>query len=172
MVSNSPNHWACSSTMSLLLQSREPRSRPCHQRKQILPWPASQPASQLATTILFLTENHRDESEIVSVHAGGAEDIEEAVKAARAAFPAWRDVPATKRGALLLKLADLVEQHEEVLATIETWNNGVCLKTRMKWSAELTANTGMPISRKADIGELTAVSRYYAGYADKSFGQG
>jgi aldehyde dehydrogenase (NAD(P)+) len=31
---------------------------------------------------------------------------------------------ATERGALMLKLADLIEQHKETLATIETWDNG------------------------------------------------
>lgn len=48
------------------------------------------------------------------------------MKAARAAFlnPAWCDISPAERGQLLYKLADLVQQHEEQLATIETWDMG------------------------------------------------
>ncbi len=49
-----------------------------------------------------------------------------AVEAARKALkdPSWKQLPATDRGHLMLKLADLIEQHKETLATIETWDNG------------------------------------------------
>lgn len=68
----------------------------------------------------------RNETEITSVYAAGEEDIDIAVKAARKALkdPSWKLLPATDRGVLLLKLADLIEQHKETLATIETWDNG------------------------------------------------
>jgi aldehyde dehydrogenase (NAD+) len=67
-----------------------------------------------------------DESEITSVYAAGEEDIDIAVKAARKALkdPSWKQLPATDRGNLMLKLADLIEEHKETLATIETWDNG------------------------------------------------
>lgn len=67
-----------------------------------------------------------DESEITSVHAAGEEDVKIAVAAARKALkdPSWKQLPATDRGRLMLKLADLIEQHKETLATIETWDNG------------------------------------------------
>lgn len=67
-----------------------------------------------------------NETEITSVYAAGEEDIDIAVKAARKALkdPSWKLLPATDRGVLLLKLADLIEQHKETLATIETWDNG------------------------------------------------
>ena len=67
-----------------------------------------------------------DESEIASVHAATTEDVDKAVAAARKAFkdPSWRDMPGTERGDLLYKLSQLVEQHKETLATIETWDNG------------------------------------------------
>jgi aldehyde dehydrogenase (NAD(P)+) len=60
------------------------------------------------------------------VYAAGEEDIDIAVKAARKALkdPSWKLLPATDRGTLMLKLADLIEQHKETLATIETWDNG------------------------------------------------
>lgn len=67
-----------------------------------------------------------DESEIASVYAAGEEDVDIAVKAARKALkdPSWKSLPGTDRGRLMSKLADLVEEHKETLATIETWDNG------------------------------------------------
>jgi aldehyde dehydrogenase (NAD(P)+) len=67
-----------------------------------------------------------DESEIASVYAASAEDVDKAVAAARKAFndPSWRDMPGTERGDLMFKLVQLIEEHKEVLATIETWDNG------------------------------------------------
>jgi acyl-CoA reductase-like NAD-dependent aldehyde dehydrogenase len=69
-----------------------------------------------------------DESEITSVYAASADDVDKAVIAARTAFndPSWRDISGTERGDLLFKLAALIDQHKEVLATIETWDNGSC----------------------------------------------
>lgn len=60
------------------------------------------------------------------MYAAGEEDVDTAVKAARKALKdsSWKQLPGTDRGALMLKLADLIEQHKETLATIETWDNG------------------------------------------------
>lgn len=60
------------------------------------------------------------------MYSAGAEDVDIAVKAARKAFkdPSYRDLPGTDRGKLMAKLSDLVEQHAETLASIETWDNG------------------------------------------------
>lgn len=68
----------------------------------------------------------RNEAEITSVYAAGEEDVNIAVAAAHKALkdPSWKQLPATDRGTLMLKLADLIEQHKETLATIETWDNG------------------------------------------------
>lgn len=76
-----------------------------------------------------LTQAYSDEKEITSVHAAGPEDVDAAVKAARKAFkdPSWRDMSGTERGDLLYKLSQLVEQHRETLATIETWDNGMLI---------------------------------------------
>lgn len=53
------------------------------------------------------------------------------------------------------KLADLVDAATNELATIDTWNNGKRFA-----------------SAQGDVGELTGVLRYYAGFADKQYGQG
>jgi aldehyde dehydrogenase (NAD+) len=45
-------------------------------------------------------------------------DVDAAVDAAEKALPAWKKVPAKARRALLLKFADLVEQHTEPLMVL------------------------------------------------------
>jgi aldehyde dehydrogenase (NAD(P)+) len=69
--------------------------------------------------------NPTDESEITSVHAAEPEDVDKAVAAARAAFNGpWRDMDTSARGGLIHKLGQLIEENKELLATIETWDNG------------------------------------------------
>lgn len=59
------------------------------------------------------------------MHAAGAEDIDDAVKAARAAFRGpWSSINGTERGELMRRLATLAEEVSETFATIDTWNNG------------------------------------------------
>ncbi|WP_298234758.1 aldehyde dehydrogenase [uncultured Azohydromonas sp.] len=52
------------------------------------------------------------------------EDIERALDAAHAAKAAWGRTSPTERSAVLLKIADRMEQNLELLATAETWDNG------------------------------------------------
>ena len=60
------------------------------------------------------------------MEAASKEDVDIAVAAARKAFKhsSWRDITPQDRGELIYKLASLVDQHKETLATIETWDNG------------------------------------------------
>lgn len=103
------------------------------------------------------TINPADESEIASVFAAGLEDVDEAVKAARRALrnPSWKEMQATERGSLLYKFAELIERHRDVLATIETWDNG----------------KPYSVSYNDDLAEVISCIRYYAGWADKVHGQ-
>lgn len=55
----------------------------------------------------------------------------------------------------MFKLAALVDQHKETLATIETWDNG------KPYQVALTE----------DLAEVAGCLKYYAGYADKIHGQ-
>ena len=91
------------------------------------------------------------------MYAAGEEDIDVAVQAARTAFrdPSWKHLSGTDRGRVMLQLAELVEQHKETLATIETWDNG-------KPYGE---------SLNGDVQEVLHTLRYYAGWADKIHGQ-
>lgn len=54
-------------------------------------------------------------------------DVDDAVRAAKAAFPAWSRMPAAERSNLLLKLADLIEQNLDELARNESIDNGKTL---------------------------------------------
>ncbi|KAK7457546.1 aldehyde dehydrogenase [Colletotrichum acutatum] len=97
------------------------------------------------------------EEKIASVQAAEVEDIDKAVKAAHAALrhESWKGISATDRGALMYKLADLIEQHKETLATIDAWDNGKTYADALE----------------IDLSECVTVIRYYAGWADKTYGQ-
>jgi len=57
-----------------------------------------------------------------------AEDIELALDAAHAAAPMWNNSSATERSNILLKIADVMEANLELLARVETWDNGKPLR--------------------------------------------
>ncbi|KAJ9650201.1 mitochondrial aldehyde dehydrogenase [Neophaeococcomyces mojaviensis] len=101
--------------------------------------------------------NPTDESEIATVQAASADDIDTAVKAARKALnePSWRDLPPTDRGIIMYKFAELLEANKETLATLETWDNG----------------KPYSVSLNEDLAEVVGTIRYYAGWADKLHGQ-
>jgi aldehyde dehydrogenase (NAD+) len=105
----------------------------------------------------FPTINPATEEVIEEVAEGDAKDIDLAVKAARKAFDSgpWRKMDARDRGKLMNRLADLIEQHKDELAELETLDNG------------------KPIieSRNADLPLVVDCLRYYAGWADKIHGQ-
>src|SRR5438552_6498926 len=56
-----------------------------------------------------------------------AADVDAAVRAAAAAFPAWRDTPVNTRAQVLHRLKALMEQHFEALARIVTTEHGKTL---------------------------------------------
>src|SRR3954454_3583711 len=61
---------------------------------------------------------------IARVPDGDERDVESAVSAARAAFPAWSRTPAAERSRLLLAVAERIEQRREDLARAETADTG------------------------------------------------
>ncbi|MEY4477074.1 MAG: hypothetical protein RJA31_578, partial [Actinomycetota bacterium] len=66
------------------------------------------------------------------ISRGGAREIDLAVAAAKAAFPAWAKMGAKGRGEKLLRLAELVEENVETLANIETLDNGSLLRSHLR----------------------------------------
>jgi 5-carboxymethyl-2-hydroxymuconic-semialdehyde dehydrogenase len=59
------------------------------------------------------------------VAAGGPADIDRAVAAARAAFPAWSRLGNRERAKVLGRVADAVEAREERLAAFESYDSGL-----------------------------------------------
>jgi phenylacetaldehyde dehydrogenase len=99
----------------------------------------------------FPTYNPATGEILAQVAEGDRDDIEQAVKAAREAFDhgPWRRLTASERGRLIYKLADLLEQHTEEFAYLESLDNGKPLT----------------IARAADV--PLAVDLYMAGWTTK-----
>jgi aldehyde dehydrogenase (NAD+) len=105
----------------------------------------------------FPTINPSTGEEICQVAEADEADVNEAVKAARNAFEKgpWRKMSAAERGRLLYKLAELVEQHADELARLESLDNG----------------KPYSVAKAADLTLSIASYRYYAGWADKVHGK-
>ena len=73
-----------------------------------------------------------DESRDRRVHAGGATEIDAAVSAARAAFPAWAALPHPERAEILRAVAAGVDERAEELARVETRDNGSLLRSHRR----------------------------------------
>ena len=82
-------------------------------------------------------------------------DVNHAVESAMRALrdPRWANLNATKRGQLLYRLADLVEQHAQNIAQLETRDTGKIIR-----------------ETSAQISYVANFYRYYAGLADKMEG--
>ncbi|QDI77855.1 MULTISPECIES: 5-carboxymethyl-2-hydroxymuconate semialdehyde dehydrogenase [Leisingera] len=80
----------------------------------------------------FETLSPVDESVICSVAKGSAEDIGTAAQAAKAAFPAWRDMPALERKKILHRIADLIVERAEEIALCECWDTGQAIRFMSK----------------------------------------
>src|ERR1039457_2257118 len=74
----------------------------------------------------FPTYNPATGEVLAQVAEGDRQDIDLAVKAARRAFDSgpWSRMTASERGKLVWKLADLLEEHLEEFATLETLDKG------------------------------------------------
>lgn len=88
------------------------------------------------------------------VASAGPEDLDRAVATARAAFPAWAALGPVARAEILFRYAELLRTHGEELAQLESRNGGKPIGGA-RWEAGHVADT----------------MRYYAGAADKFFGE-
>ena len=83
----------------------------------------------------------------------GSEDVNRAVEAAAQAYESWGALSPVTRGRHMHRFANVVEEHAEELAQLES------------------RNVGMPISdARGQLGMIVDVIRYYAGAVDKFFG--
>jgi aldehyde dehydrogenase (NAD+) len=105
----------------------------------------------------FPTINPATGDVIAEVAEADSADVDRAVRAARAAFDGgpWRKISAAERGRMLNRLADLIEQHADELALLESLDNGKPYQ----------------VAKAADLPLTIACYRYYAGWADKVQGK-
>ncbi|KAG8936257.1 aldehyde dehydrogenase (NAD(P)(+)) ald5 [Tulasnella sp. 419] len=94
---------------------------------------------------------------ICKVSEGNEKDIDLAVQAAQKAYDTvWGlKTPGHRRGVLLMKLANLIEENADELAALETLDNGKAFS----------------IAKSFDVTQAAAVLRYYAGWSDKYAGK-
>ncbi len=88
-----------------------------------------------------------DGSVMARAARGKKEDIEKALDAAHAAFPEWSKTSAAERSNALLQIADIIEENLEMLARVETIDNGKALRE----------------TRAADLPLCVDHFRYFAG---------
>lgn len=103
----------------------------------------------------FAVENPATEEILAEVAEGEAEDIDAAVRAAKSCFEsdAWRGLSGRKRGRLLTKAGDLLQQRLDDVARLETLHNG---KTFFE--------------SRIEISMTSQTLKYYGGWADKITG--
>ena len=73
-----------------------------------------------------------DKSAICQVARGNADDIDAAANAAADAFADWRDMAATERRKILIRVAEAIEARAEEIALCECWDTGQALKFMSK----------------------------------------
>ena len=83
---------------------------------------------RVASTQTFADTSPIDESHLADIARGGEDEVNAAVEAAQAAFPRWAALEPEGRGELLSRLADLIEERVEALASVETADNGSLLE--------------------------------------------
>uniref|UniRef100_A0A3P8UVX9 10-formyltetrahydrofolate dehydrogenase n=2 Tax=Cynoglossus semilaevis TaxID=244447 RepID=A0A3P8UVX9_CYNSE len=103
------------------------------------------------------TINPTDGSVICKVSYASVGDVDRAVAAAKEAYEngPWGKMNPRDRGSLLYKVADLMEEHQEELATIESMDSGAV------YTLALKTHVGMSIQ----------TFRYFAGWCDKIQGK-
>jgi 5-carboxymethyl-2-hydroxymuconic-semialdehyde dehydrogenase len=80
----------------------------------------------------FQTINPATQEVLAEVASGTAADVNAAVAAAKAAFPAWAARPAAERAAMMRKLGDLIAGHVPELSEAETRDCGQVLAQTRK----------------------------------------
>jgi phenylacetaldehyde dehydrogenase len=109
--------------------------------------------AEAASGKTFPTYNPATGEVLSRIAEGDKEDINCAVKAARAAFETgpWSRFTPSQRGRAIWKLADLIDQHTEEFAQLESLDNGKPLS----------------VARVADVPLAADLFRYMAGWATK-----
>ena len=104
----------------------------------------------------FQSLNPATEEVIATIAEGNEADVDRAVAAARRAFEGpWRTMRAAERGHILLRWAELLKQHADEIAALES------------------LDAGKPIAAvlRQDFPAAVDTLTYYAGWADKISGE-
>lgn len=103
----------------------------------------------------FENRNPADTDDLIGLFAeSGPEDVADAVAAARAAFPAWRALPAPKRGEILYRAAEILVRHKD------------------EFSRDMTREMGKVLAETGgDVQEAIDMTYYMAGEGRRQFGQ-
>jgi len=88
----------------------------------------------------FQTYSPADGSFLATCVEAGKEDVDMAVDAAWNAYKTWKDVSPQERTAILLKIADLIDENAEKLAMIETMDNGKPIRNSLGGDIPLCAD--------------------------------
>jgi aminomuconate-semialdehyde/2-hydroxymuconate-6-semialdehyde dehydrogenase len=88
--------------------------------------------TRVASTETFINTSPIDGTFLGEIARGGKTEVDQAVAAAKAAFPAWSALGPKGRGEILHRIADLVEANIETLANLETMDNGSLLRSHRR----------------------------------------
>ncbi|SEJ65704.1 aldehyde dehydrogenase family protein [Paraburkholderia diazotrophica] len=99
--------------------------------------------------------NPATEEPIALVAQGSAQDVDTAVKAARAALKVWNGMRAAERGRILMRFSELLREHEDELVALES----------------LDAGKPLAAVKRQDVPAAIDTLAYYAGWCDKINGQ-
>ncbi|AGP52381.1 aldehyde dehydrogenase [Streptomyces rapamycinicus] len=91
----------------------------------------------------FTSHSPRDGAVLAKVQAAGADDVDRAVRSARAAFEdgRWRDLPPRERKGVLLRWADLIRGHAAELALLDTLEMGKPITESVRIDVDKAAET-------------------------------
>jgi len=81
-----------------------------------------------STNGYFATENPATGEKLADIAQGSAADVDAAVRAARAALPAWQALSGHERARYLYAIARQIQKHSRRLAVLETLDNGKTIR--------------------------------------------
>lgn len=87
---------------------------------------------RVASENTFTNTSPIDNTFLGEISEAGIDEVNQAVAAAKAAFPGWWKLGPAGRGEKLLKLAELVEANVETLSQLETLDNGSLLRSHRR----------------------------------------
>jgi aminomuconate-semialdehyde/2-hydroxymuconate-6-semialdehyde dehydrogenase len=87
---------------------------------------------RVSSATTFTDVSPIDETPLGEVAAGGENEVDLAVRAARDAFPTWAALPVPERSAILRRVADGIDARADELARVETRDNGSLLRSHLR----------------------------------------